>query len=351
MNQLAPTSSREASALLRELHAKQRRVRIQGLGTRAHFVAPLPEGAATLSLRSMSTIERLEKDDLTCSVQPGVRCSDLRSALDEAALELDCLDNADEGTIGGLYASDPLPCANPHAASPRSTLLGIEGALACGSEFRSGARVVKSVAGFDVHRLLVGSRGRLFAATLLHLKLRPAPRDRAAFASERMDLKAATQALHALRCDASAPKRLVLTRDGDAATLRGVASGMPRLVAALLLRHSLRRVDDAPSSHLPTSVADRELIVGAVRPSRLPALFAALPPAAPLLVHGGGHFECELDSAHADLLFAAMPRIGGHAAVALGQSQRIGIGTRIDSGAERLQRDLCSALDPSALLA
>jgi len=351
MNQLAPTSSREASALLRELHAKQRRVRIQGLGTRAHFVAPLPEGAATLSLRSMSTIERLEKDDLTCSVQPGVRCSDLRSALDEAALELDCLDNADEGTIGGLYASDPLPCANPHAASPRSTLLGIEGALACGSEFRSGARVVKSVAGFDVHRLLVGSRGRLFAATLLHLKLRPAPRDRAAFASERMDLKAATQALHALRCDASAPKRLVLTRDGDAATLRGVASGMPRLVAALLLRHSLRRVDDAPSSHLPTSVADRELIVGAVRPSRLPALFAALPPAAPLLVHGGGHFECELDSAHADLLFAAMPRIGGHAAVALGQSQRIGIGTRIDSGAERLQRDLCSALDPDALLA
>ena len=351
MSQLAPTSSREASALLRELHAKQRRVRIQGLGTRAHFVAPLPEGAAALSLRSLSTIERLEKDDLTCSVQPGVRCSDLRAALDEAALELDCLDSADEGTIGGLYASDPLPCANPHAASPRSTLLGIEGALACGSEFRSGARVVKSVAGFDVHRLLVGSRGRLFAATLLHLKLRPAPRDRAAFASERMDLKAATQALHALRCDASAPKRLVLTRDGDAATLRGVASGMPRLVAALLLRHSLRRVDDAPSSHLPTSVADRELIVGAVRPSRLPALFAALPPAAPLLVHGGGHFECELDSAHADLLFAAMPRIGGHAAVALGQSQRIGIGTRIDSGAQRLQRDLCSALDPDALLA
>ena len=351
MNQLAPTSSREAAALLRELHAKQRRVRIQGLGTRAHFVAPLPEGAATLSLRSMSTIERLEKDDLTCSVQPGVRCNVLRAALDEAALELDCLDSADEGTIGGLYASDPLPCANPHAASPRSTLLGIEGALACGSEFRSGARVVKSVAGFDVHRLLVGSRGRLFAATLLHLKLRPAPRDRAAFASERMDLKAATQALHALRCDASAPKRLVLTRDGDAATLRGVASGMPRLVAALLLRHSLHRVDDAPSSHLPTSVADRELIVGAVRPSRLPALFAALPPAAPLLVHGGGHFECELDSAHADLLFAAMPRIGGHAAVALGQSQRIGIGTRIDSGAERLQRELCSALDPDALLA
>ena len=53
MNSLAPASSREVSSLLRELHAQQRRVRIQGLGTRARLVAPLPEGATTLSLRSL----------------------------------------------------------------------------------------------------------------------------------------------------------------------------------------------------------------------------------------------------------------------------------------------------------
>ena len=351
MTELAPKSAADVAASLRELHAASRKVRITGLGTRARFVAPLPEGTARLSLRSLASIERLEADDLTCSVQPGVTCRELFDALQRAHLELDCIDEADAGTIGGLYACDPLPCASPHAASPRSTLLGIDGVLANGAEFRSGARVVKSVAGFDVHRLLVGSRGTLFAATLLHLKLRPAPRAKAVFASERTTLAAAVETMHALRCHPSSPKRLSLVRDGDAATVLGIATGRPRPVQALLTQFSLRESSAAPAPHLPPPTHGRELVVGVVRPSRILALCAALPPNAPFLVHGGGHFEVELDPAHADVLFAEMMRIGGHAAVAIGAQDRVGTGTRLDAGAERLQRELRSALDPGALLA
>ncbi|MHC4897312.1 MAG: hypothetical protein ACYTGW_09420, partial [Planctomycetota bacterium] len=47
--------------------------------------------------------------------------------------------------------------------------------------FKAGARVVKSVAGFDLQKLFVGSQGRLFAVTRLHLKLRPAPRHQVNF--------------------------------------------------------------------------------------------------------------------------------------------------------------------------
>ncbi len=351
MTDLVPKSAAEVAAMLRDLHAASQKVRLAGLGTRARFVAPLPEGTARMSLRSLSSIERLEADDLTCSVQPGVTCRELFDALAKARLELDCLDEADAGTIGGLYACDPLPCASPHAASPRSTLLGIDGALSDGSEFRSGARVVKSVAGFDVHRLLVGSRGLLFAATLLHLKLRPAPRAKAAFTSERASLATAIETLHALRCHPSSPKRLCLVRDGDAAVVLGVATGRPRPVQALLSQFALREATEPPSPHLPIPRNDRELVVGVVRPSRIPALCAALPPNAPFLAHGGGHFETELDPAHSEALFAEMPRIGGHAAVAIGAKERVGAGTRLDTGAERLQRELRSALDPRALLA
>lgn len=351
MSEIRPTSAREVATALRDCAANGTSIRIRGLGTRGRLCVTPPAGAAIVSLQAMSAIERLEPDDLTCSTQPGVTCRELADALARANLELDCLEADDPGTIGGLYASDPLPAASPHAASPRSTLLGIEGALTEGIEFRSGARVVKSVAGFDVHRLLVGSRGRLFAATLLHLKLRPAPRAKVAFESAPSDLAAAAQLWHALRVDASSPKRLLLVRENGAASVRGIATGRPRPVASLLSRHGLREAGAAPRAHLPSPSPARELVVGCVRPSRLLELANALPADAPLLAHGGGHFETSLEPARSDALFAAMPRIGGHAAVALGATSRIGVGTRLDAGAERLQRELRSALDPRALLA
>ncbi len=351
MSELRPASASEVASMLRDLASAKTSVRIRGLGTRDRLCVPAPKGAAILSLRAMSAIERLEPDDLTCSVQPGVTCRQLADALTRAQLELDCLDADDLGTIGGLYASDPLPAASPHAASPRSTLLGIDGALMEGLEFRSGARVVKSVAGFDVHRLLVGSRGRLFAATLLHLKLRPAPKAKVAFESPPSDVVLATKLLHTLRIDASSPKRLMLLRENGVAMVCGVASGNPRQVASLLVRHGLREATAAKRPHLSAPDVGHELVVGCVRPSRLLDLVAALPAEAPLLAHGGGHFETMLTPSRSDALVAAMPRIGGHAVVALGANARIGVGTHLDVGAERLQRELRSALDPRALLA
>lgn len=351
MNPALPSTADELAACLCDHAAARTRVRLVGLDTRARFRTAPPPGAATVSTRGLRAIERLEPDDLTCSVEPGLPCRDLAIALHEKGLELDCVSPDDHGTVGGLYASDPLGTAVPGGSSPRSTLLGLDGILADGTRFRSGARVVKSVAGFDVHRLLVGSRGRLFAAALLHLKLRPVPRARLLFATAPSEWDAALRTYSALRREASGPARLLVAREPDGWRVRGRLHGLPRHVASLARAHGLVEVERAPADHLAPPPEGRELVVGTARPSVLPRLLEALPADAPFVAHAGGAFETVLRAAETDRLLAALPALQAHAAVAIGAPARVGTATALDAGAERLTRDLRLALDPGAVFA
>ena len=57
----------------------------------------------------------------------------------------------------------------------RDYVLGVEAVLATGEVIRSGGRLVKDVAGYDLRRLLCGSEGTLAVMTELTLRLVPAP--------------------------------------------------------------------------------------------------------------------------------------------------------------------------------
>jgi glycolate oxidase FAD binding subunit len=276
----------------------------------------------------------------------------LREHLDEALaqkrLELPCPGG---GTLGGLFASDPIGAASPGARGPRSLLLGIEAVLADGTPFRAGSRVVKSVAGFDVHKLFVGSRGRLFVGTRLHLRLVPRPRAEQWFARRGLEPAHALELLRTLRTLAVPPAALQLARDGDGrCEVRGRVAGRASFVAATVREHGLTASAPCWRDHLEQTPGG-EVLAGIVRASALGALLAALPAGAELLWHGGGRFEAALASpAASDSLLRALPALQAHACVVRGEPPRRGLGTPVDAGQQRICDGLHLALDPHGIL-
>jgi FAD/FMN-containing dehydrogenase len=83
---------------------------------------------------------------------------------------------SDELTLGDALMRNAY---HPRArfGSPLATsVLGGTFETFSGKQFRSGSRVVKSVAGYDTHRAYVGSEGKLFKALELTLKVMPRPK-------------------------------------------------------------------------------------------------------------------------------------------------------------------------------
>lgn len=293
----------------------RRPVRLHGSGSTAPLLPAPPDGTLVVSTAPMNRILRLDPADLTCSVEPGLPRSELDAALDEHGL---CLPCPGGGTLGGLLAADRLGALGPRSPGARHVLLGLEGVLAEGLAFKSGAKVVKSVAGFDLHKVFVGSCGRLFAATTLHLRLRPRPADRAGFRQERLNLEEGQRRFRALRTAAEPPAVLALRREPEGVTLLGCWEDRPRAVRRNLAAHGLMATEPpAPGDYAPPAPGpDRPTLLGTVRPSRWRALVAELPSSTTWCQTGGGRIWATDGRAELKALAAAVVEAGGSARLA-----------------------------------
>ena len=106
--------------------------------------------------------------------RPAMRLGDLRAALAEGGQEWPT-DEPDDATVGGVIAAGVDPVRRIRVGLLRDTVVEMEAVLGDGRTVTSGARVVKNVSGFDVHRLLTGSLGTLGVITQVALKVRPLP--------------------------------------------------------------------------------------------------------------------------------------------------------------------------------
>jgi glycolate oxidase FAD binding subunit len=160
---------------IREAHEERSPVRIQGAGT--WLDAGRPTSAAdTMSLASHRGIVEYVPGDLTLTARAGTPLSDIVEATRQHGqwLPLDPW-GGDSGTLGATISTGT---AGPHAASmglPRDVVLGLEFVTGTGTVIRSGGKVVKNVAGFDLTRLLVGSWGTLGVITEATVRLRARP--------------------------------------------------------------------------------------------------------------------------------------------------------------------------------
>jgi FAD/FMN-containing dehydrogenase len=350
----AVSSTAELIEFLRGRGPDDDPVRICGAGSRQREV-PAPERPVhVVSLRNLDRITRLDAEDLTCSVEPGLLRSDLDRALGEVGLRLVC--PRSRGTTGGLFAlgREGLPLAPGPLATlgARALLLGMTAVLGEGLAFRSGARVVKSVAGFDLHKLFVGSRGRLCAATELHLKLRPLPRAAETFEKGDLERDEALGLFRALRLDDAPPVEVELACASPEGPyrIRGRFEGASAVVRSRMAAHDLEAVE--PREPSDPAADPRERLFGLVPPSRLGALLAAAPEGTSVWCDGTGGFALRPSTpSDTDDLLALMPDLGVSAELDLAGPLRRGHGTPRDPGAIRIEQRLTDALDPGRVFA
>jgi glycolate oxidase FAD binding subunit len=117
-----------------------------------------------------------EGPDLTCHVQAGITLASLQKQLAKQGqrLSLDPPD-AEESTIGGILASNASGPKRLRYGTARDLLIGLRVVQANGDIARSGGRVVKNVAGYDLNKLYIGSLGTLGIIVEANFKLHPLP--------------------------------------------------------------------------------------------------------------------------------------------------------------------------------
>jgi len=151
----------------------------RGAGTGLTGGARPIRGGVVISTQRMNRILRIDADNLQAVVQPGVVTDQLdKQARAQGLFYAPDPQSMATCSIGGNLAEN---AGGPHAVKygvTRQSVLALQAVLPEGQLVRLGARTLKSVAGYDLLSLLLGSEGTLGVITEATLRLLPLPEAR-----------------------------------------------------------------------------------------------------------------------------------------------------------------------------
>ena len=173
---VVPASTSEISRIARLCHDRRIPLVVRGAGTGYTGGAVPTSGGVVLSMERLNRILEIDQTNLLAVVEPNVINGDLQRAVEQVGLFYPP-DPAslDQSSIGGNVAE----CAGgPRAFKYGTTkryVLALEAVLPTGEIVHTGSKAVKSVVGYDLTQLLVGSEGTLAIITRVTLRLVPKP--------------------------------------------------------------------------------------------------------------------------------------------------------------------------------
>ena len=323
---VSPGSFEDAARALAANAGKGSAVRFRGGGTKLGWGNQTGSPRVELSFAKLDRTLEHNTGDLTASYEAGTPLARIQDELAKTGQQL-ALDpplgvgDHRDATIGGVLATaDSGPLRHRYGA-PRDLVLGLTVALSDGTIARSGGKVIKNVAGYDLAKLFTGSFGTLGAILSANVRLHPVPESTAtalAACDSAAMLAAAARALSA------APLELerfdVAWRGGRGGLLAQVAGAQARRrvarVAGVMREAGLAHVDvtedDAglwERQRAGQRSARQALVRVATRPTALPALLAASDAAGGTLVGRAalGVNYIEVEPAALETLYRALP--------------------------------------------
>jgi glycolate oxidase FAD binding subunit len=171
----APGSAEDVARLVAEAVSGSRTILPAGHGTALSYLGRPERCDLALRLDGVSGVTAFNPGDLTVTARAGTALRDLAGEIADEHLWLPGASTGD-GTLGGLLAcAHTSPLGGEINGTTRERLLGLQVAGVDGKLTRSGGRVVKNVAGYDMHRFHPGTGGAFGILTEATLRLEPKP--------------------------------------------------------------------------------------------------------------------------------------------------------------------------------
>lgn len=194
------------------------------------------EGELVMVMTRMNRLLEIDRENLTATVQPGLNTKAFHEEVERAGLfyppdpssMVIC-------TLGGNIALGSGGLRGLKYGTTKDYVLGLEAVLPNGDVIRTGGKLVKDVAGYDLTRLLVGSGGTLAIITEATLRLVPKPPFRLSMVAVYGDLYGAARSVSSIIAARIIPCTLEFM---DQATIRVVEDfarvGLPADAKAIL---------------------------------------------------------------------------------------------------------------------
>ena len=234
---LLPASRDEVVRIMGRCAAAGVSVTPRGSGTNLSGGSISNDRGVVIQTSRMNRIIEIDEENLTATVQPGVITSALHREVEARGLFYP----PDPGsmhisTMGGNVAENSGGLRGLKYGVTSDYVMGLETILANGDLLRTGGKVVKDVAGYNLNPLLVSSEGTLGLFTGITVKLIPKPQAKITMLAHFPAMSDAALAVSAIIAAKVIPATLEFL---DKVTIKCVEDyahvGLPRDVDAVLL--------------------------------------------------------------------------------------------------------------------
>jgi FAD/FMN-containing dehydrogenase len=209
---LQPKSASDLAAQIRSLAGSQTRI-------------------AGVDLGAFSSVAEYAPEDMTITAGTGMTLQQLQAIAGENRQWLPIDPPFSNATLGEIISANLSGPRRFGYGTIRDYLLGMQVVTGYGEVIRSGGRVVKNVAGYDLAKLFIGSGLSLGVVTEVCLMLRPMPEISKVFSISLPSLAAARQLSEKILESNIAPVSLDLYRDESGLTLETALEGFAEDVA------------------------------------------------------------------------------------------------------------------------
>jgi len=194
---LFPTSAKEISAIMKIANAEKIPVTPRGGGTNVSGGSVPIEGGIVICFTKMNKIVKIDKENLTATVEPGVVLMDLNMALAREGLFFPPDPQSFLGaTMGGVIAENAGGPACVKYGVTKQYILGLEVVLANGDIVNLGGRTLKNVVGYDLMHIFISSEGTLGIIAKAELKLNPLPKTKKTIMAVYADVAVAGESVY-----------------------------------------------------------------------------------------------------------------------------------------------------------